>query len=675
MFATEPHQNQQALTTLKPPLQGRLSAYGIVLGLISALAGIFLVESNQESLSLASVLFGLGCALLAFLPARASLLDLHPNPKLLAVPLALTSAVLLWSVCLSVSSGAIPSWELLTIKWFLAVLTLIVALFLVSGVVAWRLCWVDLGIAAGLFGVALALRCYMLITRSPISIEDEIQVFGAALGVNAVPSVSPFETLNSFTGLWYWIVYFLYEPVRSVFDKYSFEKLLMASAGAVSVPVWFLVIRAFSSRTVALCSASLLCFLGWHWLNSRLLYIYPVDLALISLATLCAVSSLKNGNLGLAGLAGALSGFILVTQRIGVMTLPLIGYLLIDSFIIGDIKKRRATLSIGVTWLASLVFVFLPVFLYVSVNNSGEGLLPRHSLMATGRAAAIASTGLTEVSAFFLIAKDVFQQLLVSESDAIRHLFRTEGPILDPIFSSLFILGLFVAARRAPSQQLARFLFVGLALFSLPMILSFPADGGVTRGLARRMLGTCFFVAGFAGVGAELLSQRLFTPRRQAIFLIVLCGASCLTNISFFFSSYMPVSVVGDGTTDKDLGIQRASTIQTVRRLAATGLDTLYLCDQQPTPKMLNTKDIKQALTDLPRAQQVGSLQALRDQLQALAGKPVFVVVPASTATLPKVYQEIPNQLVDIIPSYLWMPGPEDQHGIPTLWYAFLYAR
>ena len=133
----------------------------------------------------------------------------------------------------------------------------------------------------------------------------------------------------------------------------------------------------------------------------------------------------------------------------------------------------------------------------------------------------------------------------------------------------------------------------------------------------------------------------------------------------------LPIS----GTVDKDLGIQRASTIKTVRELARTGLNTLYLADPQPMPKALNTKDIKWALRDLPSAEQVPSLEALRERLEHLSGKPAFVVVPASTATLGKHYQDLPTQLADIVPSYLWLPGPKDQHGIPTLWYAFVYAQ
>ncbi len=657
------------------PFSTKLSSAGVALGALAILAGAFLLVRDTD-LSLPSVLLlGFGCALMAFLPSRASLVVLTPGRKTTAALLFLVAGILVTHICLVVGSGKTPDWERLVVEWAGSVLSLLAALFVLGRNPLPRILSKDTGIALCLFLLALGLRCVMLLTRSPVSIDDELHVFAANIPTEQPPAVSPFGSLNAFPALWYWAVYFAYKPLQHLADIYSLEKFLMASLGAISISAVFLFIRSFCERRVALCAAWLLCFLGWHWVNSRILYAYPIDLALISLVMLFVAGSLKSNHIGMAGLAGALSGLTVISQKIGIMVFPFVGYLLLDSFITSDAAKRKRVLSIALVWMGSAAFLLLPAILYWIKPNLGEGLLPRQSFMASGRAHSLASAGLTESGAFLLMAKDVFRQLLVSESDAVRHLFRIGEPILDPVFGLLFITGSFAALRMLFSQEWARLALVGLAIFALPMILSFPADGGLERGLARRMLGTCFFVAWFAGIGADLLSRRLLPQRLQGVFIAALCGISAFTNVTAFASSYVPSSVSAPASLDKDLGIQRSITIKTVRQLAKSGVRTLYLADQEPMPKSLNTKDIKPALGGLPNAEQVPSLELLRERLQQLAGKPAFVVVPGSTASLLKHYQDIPGQLADVVPSYLWLPGPRDQHGIPAVWYAFVYPQ
>ncbi len=636
------------------------------------LSGLFLSYSVQATPSWPSLLLVAGCGLLVFLPKSACITDLTIKKSYLAVLLLGIAIVLEVQVSLTLSKGATPDWELLLIKWFTSIVALVGGVFFLSKALNWGRYRADLWIALGAFLLAFALRCYMLVTRSPISIDDELHFFGANLSTNNPPALSPFQSLNAFPGLWYWIVYFVYPPFKPFLDRYAFEKMLAAASGAISIAAWYLVVRVYSGRMVALCATSLLCFLGWHWVNSRFLYSYPFDLGLIGLATVSAVVGLKGRTLWLAVVAGVFSCLTLVFQRIGLMVIPLIGYLLLDSFVTSEASNRRGILRFGFVWIGSLLFMFLPILIYITGMDSGEGLLPKQSFAAAGRAKSLASAGLSEGQAWLLMGKDVFKQLLVSESDSVRHLFRLYGPILDPVFSLLFILGLFVVIRELRVQQGARLVLVGFVLFALPMALAFPMDGGLERGLARRMLGTCFFVAWSAGLGAEILSRRMVSNRFQAPLIGALCVASCLTNLYFLFSSYISPSALSVGALDKDLGVQRSSTIQTVRKLAQSGIRVIYLADKEPLPKLLNTKDIKPALGDLSNAEQVGSVEALREILQALPGKSAFVVVPASTAALSKHHQEVPIQLADLVPSYLWVPGPLDQHGIPTLWYAYV---
>jgi hypothetical protein len=650
----------------------RLTEIALVLAALLILSGLFISYTGQQNPAWPSLLLVVGCGMFVFLPKAASLTDISIKKTYLALLLLAVALVLVVQVSLTLSTGRTPDWEWLTIKWFASVFALCGGVFFVSKAINWRPYRSDLWISLGVFLLAFVLRCFMLVTRSPISIDDEVHFFGANLSTGTPPAFSPFQNLNAFPGLWYWIVYFIYPWIKPFVDRYAFEKMLAAASGAVSIAAWYLVVRIYSGRMIALCTASLLCFLGWHWVNSRFLYVYPFDIGLISLAALSAVAGLRGRVLWLAVVAGVFSCLTLVSQRIGLIVIPFIGYLLLDCFVTSAAVNRRAVVRFGLVWIGSIVLMFLPILIYLLRMDTAEGFMPKQSFAAAGRARSLANIGLSEVQAWLLMTKDVFKQLLVSESDSVRHVFRIGGPILDPVFSLLFLLGLFVAIRESRTQQWARLVLVGFVLFALPMALAFPMDGGPDRGLARRMLGTCFFVAWSAGLGAEVLSRRIVPNRFQAPFIGMLCFLSGIINVHSLFSSYISPSVLSVATVDKDLGVQRASAILTVRGLAQSGIKTLYLGDKEPLPKLLNTKDIKTALGDFPNAEQVVSVDSLRAILQSMSGKSAFVVVPASTATISKHHQDIPTQLADLVPSYLWVPGPVDQHGIPTLWYAFV---
>ncbi len=648
------------------------TSLGVLAGVMLAVVGIWLLQYHGDQPGVGVTLLALGCALLAWLPRGAALMLLFAWRRHLAILLWGVALFLFLKTCGTVIRIKTPDWEQLTLEWLLSVGVAIVAGFLWSGPSERQLSKRDTILAVGIFLAAVAVRCFAVVTRSPNAIIDELHVFSANLSSVAPPAESPFGTLNSFPAFWYWLVYFLYPLAQPFVDKFAFEKALAASAGAMSVAAWYLVMRLWGQRASALCAASLLCFLGWHWVNSRLLYCYPFDLAFISLATLSLVLALRSDNIGFACLAGAFSALTLVFQKVGVMIVPLLGYVLVDSYLSGEKSKRTTVVKTGIAWLSLMVLLYLPVVLY-GMSQNAEGLLPRQAFMAGGRSHALAERGLTQGSAALLMAKDVFYQLLIRESDQLRHLFRMEGTLLDPVFAGVFLIGLFTAIRGCWKWQAARVALVGFVLFTLPMALSFPVDGGAEHGLARRMVGVSLFAAWFGGIGAVSLAERIAPVQMQRTVLAVLCAASAFINAKFLYSYYLPASVEVPGTLERDLAIQRASAIKTVRALAATGVKTLYLADSEPMPASLPTKDIKMVLADLPSAEQLGSLEDLKSRLRAHNGQPAFVVVPSATATLGKHYQDIPVQLAELIPSYLWVPGPPDQHGIVTVWYAFVY--
>lgn len=654
-----------------------LAALILLLGIGSTIAGIYFLEVAHSQIMLGYSLLINGCAWLVFMPRSFTLATCRPALKPIAIACHLAGATLFVLAVMTVCSSAPIVWSYVMATWIGSIVCCLLgfALWEITRTQTnFKFSKLDLNISAVIFLVALLCRAFMLVTRSPIAIEDELQVFGANLAIGGgAPSVSPLSTLNSFPGLFYWLMYILYQPFAPLIDLYDFEKLCAASAGALSIAAWFLVLRMHNSRPLALCASVMLCFFGWHWLNSRFLYSYPFDLALISVTTLCIFLSIEKNNLFLAVLAGITSFLCLIFQKIGIMIFPFIGYVLLDYFMSRSETNRKRVVTIGLTWLGTALLIYLPVIIYSIGPNSPEGLLPRHSSILGGRAQSLASAGISSLDSFFLMSKDVFFQLQVQEFDHARHLFRDKAPLLDPVFSALFMLGLILLLRNVRLRRDARICLAGFALFTLPMILSFPTDGGLEHGLNHRMLGVSLFVAWMAAAGAELITHRLFSNRFQKLGMALLCCASCFLNVRFLFSAYIPASAY-PLNTGKDLGVQRASTLKTVRSLAKSGLTTLYLFDHRPLVDALSTKDIRVATHDLPNIVNVDSIEHLRTQLAASSGKPLFIVIPGSSVFLDKYYQDIPTQLADVIPTHLWVPGLLDHHGIPTSWQAFVRA-
>jgi hypothetical protein len=530
----------------------------------------------------------------------------------------------------------------------------------------------DSWLACSVFLVALALRSWNVVTRSPIAIEDEFQHFSAILSPGGYININPLATLNSFPCFYYWAVSYLYRPFYAVVDLFVFQKVLVAVAGAASVSLWYVIIRLFHTRSVALVFASLLSFLGWHWLNSRLLYCYPYDLAFVAAGCLCALLSIRGRSVFCAMLAGLFCALTLVFQKSGVLVCPLVAYIFLDALVRSDKDRRREILLYGMVWGLSIAFFYMPFIMFAVSPSNPEGLLPRQSGILANRSAELARAGVGQLEAVRRMVADLFLQLQYLEYDHVRHLFRINGPILDPVLSGLFFLGLVKVIFSSVKDAGARLCLIGFTLFTLPMIISFPVDSGLGHGLSRRFLCSAPFVTWMAALGASLLVKRTLPERLHTRAFIILCCASAYGNFFYFMKDYVGPKNPSDIAIHKDLAIQRSSSTLLLRSLAKSGFRVVYYWDSRPQANALTTKDLRSATHDLPNIVHVTSIEELRSQIATGGTAPLFVVVPASTAIMDKFYQDIPAQLSDLVPSHLWMPGAPDTRMVPTSWYAFV---
>lgn len=668
------NQIDQSSADLRPLTQALVTVCIVIsLGLICA--GIYELNSLTENTSRPYLLMTVGSCALALLPRKARL---APSPIILmsVLALAIVACGLTQTrvVELLRSKNSIP-WEVFSYQWSLSMG------FFVLIFAAWQLLRkrpttrmepVDTWLACSIFLVALALRSWNVVTRSPIAIEDEFQHFSAILSPGGYININPLGTLNSFPCFYYWAVSYLYRPFYAVVDLFVFQKLLVAVAGAASISLWYLIIRLFHSRSVALVFASLLSFLGWHWLNSRLLYCYPYDLAFVAAGCLCALLSLRARSVFYAMLAGLFCALTLVFQKSGVLVCPLIAYIFLDALVRSDKERRREILLYGMVWGISIAFFYMPFIMFAVSPNNPEGLLPRQSGILANRSDELARAGVGQLEAIRRMVADVFLQLQYLEYDHVRHLFRINGPILDPVLSGLFFLGLVKVIFSSVKDAGSRLCLIGFALFTLPMIISFPVDSGLGHGLSRRFLCSAPFVTWMAALGASLLVKRTLPERLHTRALIILCCASAYGNFFYLMKDYLGPKNPLDITIHKDLAIQRSSSTLLLRSLAKSGFRVVYYWDSRPQANALTTKDLRNATRDLPNIVHASSIEDLRSQLSAGTSAPQFVVIPASTGIMDKFYQDLPAQLSDLVPSYLWMPGSTDTHMVPTSWYAFV---
>jgi hypothetical protein len=253
--------------------------------------------------------------------------------------------------------------------------------------------------------------------------------------------------------------------------------------------------------------------------------------------------------------------------------------------------------------------------------------------------------------------------------DFPRHAFRPNSPLLDPIFSGLFTIGFVYCLVNIRRSSAARLCLLGLFVFILPMAFSFPVNDD-QRGLARRMLGTSFFLSWIAALGAVALVGRFCQKRTATIAVVVLCVASALTNVWQYFTVYSQAAAF-DWYSSGIRGVQSAAMVELALAAEADGVPTIVLEGPEASLLGLPDKVVRKSASFV----KVKSPGEIRSVLASKPGVMQLVIIPWDTAATPRDSQAVVQELSDLIPPYLWIAGRGDQDGMPMLRYAFVRAR
>ncbi len=459
---------------------------------------------------------------------------------------------------------------------------------------------------------------------------------------------------------------FLHSKTAAVLSIIDLLKWFSYICSALSIVLWYAVVRIYSGRLVAAAASLLLVCFGWHWVNSRFGYAYPPDLAVIALAVLALVLALRTGSVMAAAVAGVslAAGFLL--QKSGLLLVPFLGYIGLEALLSAPKEKKRSVLVAGAVLLAAFCVAYEPVLIE---HATGTYSMPLQERAMRERAEVLPRLGYTQTSALGFMVYDAFKQFQVAMHDFPRHAFRPNSPLLDPIFSGLFTIGFVYCLVNIRRSSAARLCLLGLFVFILPMAFSFPVNDD-QRGLARRMLGTSFFLSWIAALGAVALVARFCQKRTATIAVVGLCVASALTNVWHYMTVYSQAAGF-DWYSSGIRGVQSAAMVELALAAEADGVPTIVL--EAPEASLLSLPD--NVVRKSAAFVKVNSAGEIRSALASKPGVMQLVIIPWDTKSTPRDSQAVVQELSDVIPPYLWLAGRGDQDGMPMLRYAFVRAR
>jgi hypothetical protein len=629
-------------------------------------SGIGLIQTASDRLLIGALVSLAGGALLLAMPAFGSAPAIRGR-WIYICGLLLAGALLLRE---SIFVFNIPGQKLPNYQWGLSAWVTALGLF-IAGMVLWdrrrtiarqQSNTTDTLITIGIFLLSFALRGWQIVERSPVNLSDEQEVFGETIRLVSGYRPNPLGTSPlAFPWLYHWIMFLVWPLVNPVVDLFLFTKLTAAAAAAISVAAWFALVRLYSSRVVAACTAIMLAFSSWHWINSRFLYMYPFDLALVALSTYFLCAGIRSGSLWRIFVAGVISGLSIVSQKIAIMTVPFGMFVLADAWLFGAKERRRQVYLFTAVWGAGVALTYLPFLLYY-LNIEW---LPRQSQILRDKTALLEQYGATPTSAFFHLVGDIFYQLYVAAFDQARHMIREGKGLLDPVQCGLFLVGGLAAVFAAWKSSPARLCIVGLFVFAMPMVLSFPVDSRGYHGVPRRMLASIFFICWLSAQGAEALCQRLLPATKVGFGILALAATSAVINVWYVFAYYVPMTAGFPFIELRDVGIQKAAMLTSIRTLARNAVPVLVLGD---SPNLA----FKYALGDLGNVTVHKTTEELRESILNHRGKYIYVVIPGNDLGITAPYQGTPATLADIVPTYLWMGDGMNIHANPAVRYAFL---
>lgn len=623
--------------------------------LVAGALGVQNLESDYPTFSYAYSALGM-CALALVIAPRSWCLSMFAESRKVGVCICLIAAAMLMYRLIPQAPQYHPTMQSATVlNWGAALACCILGMLIwdsqrgtdYSRALFQRADW---WLALACTVVALAVR----LMEPPGAAADEAIVFGDTfqwLPGQVLPPLWGFTT----AGVAHLLNYFVFHLMRAtsgLIDPFELSKIIPAFMGALSVGATYLLVRVFAARHVAVAAGLILVMMGWHWLNSRFNYVYPHDLANIAVGALCAVVAFETRRAAPAFLAGIIIAYTIVLQKIGLMLAPFIIYLFCDYLLKPGRGTRKGVCAIAATIVVAVIVAYLPVWVGTSNEEMNQNLATAIAQRKNGFTTDIKDEALKMSG----ILVDAFYQLQVKMFDIPRHVWRDKAPILDPLSSIFFSIGVVFALIYGFRTRECRLQLAGLLIFMLPMALSFPLNSEGTHGLARRMVGATFFVAWIASYGARVVATRLVAAPRVPLVSVVLGLAVMSTNLFHLHTAHRDIKRT---TWVADEGGARAAMTRACRAFARIGYTTVVLNEFNTTINGMNR--------DLPHLHVAINLEQLRQMLTQLNDRWVVVVIPSgmNTEHAPRNVQA----LTDLIPPHEWIFGPVDFTGFPMLRY------
>jgi hypothetical protein len=652
------------ISDLLPPW---LKSLLLLITTLLIISGVWQLETNG------------GQSLLGYLPLLAGALALTLSPKsdgrysiinlvssrttsLLLLIACLLCASALYTPTLLVLSGSIPreiSVPKLASLWFGAVASFLAF----CGSLDYRR-RISIPIPAireiiligGIFSISFLARCW-----GPDSwVVDEIsQVI--EITHHSPQGVAPIgASSTTYPYFLLYVFYLIHQATHQFIDLLPLLKLISYIASSLSIVFIYCIARLISSQRIATYAALLMTVWGWHWINSRFVYAYPIDMANVTFGLLMFVLATRFSSLTCAALAGISCALALITQKVGVMMLPLLGFLALEEMIIAKSRTKRLGLLIAlITIGCSSIIAYEPELI---VLQSSGGQFARQKEAAELRATVLPQMGLNAYTATAWITWDGLKQIQTAIFDRSRHVFRPDAPILDPVFSALFSIGLIFSLINIRSFRAGRLAIVGMLIFILPMALSFPVESP-NHGLARRMICASFFIAWLAGIGTDALSTRLVSPKRSYLFGSFICTLSMLVNVYYALTVYSHPPV-RDWYEMGNRALPSTAMMKLAREAGRNKIPTVIF-------EQFNA-DTQEAASNFPEATRTFNFADFRNVILSRKGRLQLVILPWDTQIAQRDSQKTAQDLSDIIPTYLWIPGERDPQGVPMLRYAYV---
>jgi hypothetical protein len=502
---------------------------------------------------------------------------------------------------------------------------------------------------AALFAAGAALRIHGLAVEPPGLAYDEILPIIDTLRLGTYPTYPAFGTygIGVHGTFHYTTLPFMRYAGWLGLDAIQGAKLPVALCGALSISALYAAARLLGARSGAAAAAIFLLAQGWHWVLSRFYYRYGCDLALISLTTALLLGGLASRRLALFSAAG-------VTTAIGILwisvatLLPVWGIVIFADAAGARVRGIRQLVLPAAVWALVLVVCLAPFFVQLRVQPTALG---RIQALAIERQKLLEQMKITSAEAYLRALQRIPFELYKQERYDTREALRPGKPALDPVLSAASIVGAIWCLVQFHRSRAARLCLLGLLLFVVPALRSYPADG--VDPIPRRMIGSILFLAWMASFGPQALLSWVLPRRIVGAALLVAAIASMALNLSYIRNVYIPLRWYGE------YGVERVHVMRGTWQAAEDG------------PVLLRTSPNLRLGVDLPRDAffisygEVADPNQLRRKLAEQADRPHSLILPSHTKFDRDENERWIAALADVVPPSAWRSGPADPGGSP----------